>query len=685
MKLFTTVFRRKRGVVLFVAAFLFPLIFVVLAGIDTFSKRQKTTRNLLESNLWFSGRTALEQLEQQFNELEKGLLNDSSFYHLYKGDRLEPIKSNPYFFLIDTTYKILYPSVAEDNDNNLLVVDQNWKSAYKESMDKAKIAELSNQTYSAAVASYQKSLTLAQTKQQEALAIEGLARSYWSVRNNAKAIEYYQLLKNKYSQTINLSGHPYGLTAPLQLHVIGKQMGKEVFGTDSLLKTYQLMLDRHWLINSSCYFFFKQEYESVLEIDNSAEVPEFEKVLKCSQFLENHVIPLVKEKEKYSELNKTVDINSAYLEAKDAQYLVSFKKLYFPELNKTCLAGIYWNLDSIKIDIIPNLLKKLEMETSLEFRLVNNKNTNLLTGEPANIPEESLKLTFNNIPFPWELVAIQPGYKKLESDAKREVIIYGLLLVIIIALMVFAVFALMREITRETNSMLLQTEFVHNVSHELKTPLSLIRLYGETLLIKEDLPEKDQKEGLQIITKESERLTHMINNILDFSKIEMGRKEFDLKPGDLKKVVQNTLDSYRYHLLKKGFKINEELESNIPQVTFDKSAVEGILINLLSNAIKFSGNTKQVAIRLKMSKVNIILEVADQGIGIPEKELKNIFDRFYRVKEKSEFEARGSGLGLTLVKHAVEAHDWRIIVKSKLEEGTAFSIFIPVNPKKEEK
>jgi signal transduction histidine kinase len=213
----------------------------------------------------------------------------------------------------------------------------------------------------------------------------------------------------------------------------------------------------------------------------------------------------------------------------------------------------------------------------------------------------------------------------------------------------------------------------------------LIRLYGETLLLKENLPKKDQKEGLQIITKESERLSHMINNILDFSKIEMGRKEFDLKPGNLKEVIENTLDSYRYHLLKKGFKITEELESNIPKVLFDISAVEGILINLLSNAVKFSGNTKQVAVRLKMLKENIILEVADKGIGIPEKELKNIFNRFYRVKGNSEFEARGSGLGLTLVKHAVQAHDWKITVKSKVKEGTTFTIFIPFNPKKEEK
>lgn len=685
MKLFTNIFHRKRGVILFIAAFLFPLFFVVLAGIDTFSKRQKTTRNLLESNLWFSGRSALEQLEQQFSELENGGLNISFFSRLQKEERSKPINSNPYFFQLDTFFNILYPFAADDDSGDLSIFDKNWKSGYREAMESAKIAELSSQTVSNAVANYRKSLTLAQTKQQEALAIEGLARSYLKSKNYTKAIEYYMLLRNKYSQTINLAGHPYGLTAPLQLHTIGKQMGKEIFGQDSLKSTYILMLNRYWLIGPASYFFFKKEYESLLDSDVNFEESEFKKVLKCNRFLETQVIPLVMEKEKYSEFNKTVGINRTYLETEDGQYLISFKKLYFSELDNTYFAGICWNLDSVKTKVIPVMIANLEKETSLEFKLVDNKNINHFTGDSVNNPDEVLKLSFSNIPFPWSLLAIQPGYKKLESDAKRELIIYGFLLLIIIALMLFAVFALLREITRETNSMLLQTEFVHNVSHELKTPLSLIRLYGETLLLKENLPEKDQKEGLQIITKESERLSHMINNILDFSKIEMGRKEFDLKPGNLKEVVENTLDSYRYHLLKKGFKITEELESNIPKVLFDISAMEGILINLLSNAVKFSGNTKQVAIRLKMSKENIILEVADKGIGIPKKELTNIFERFYRVKGNSDFEARGSGLGLTLVKHAVDAHGWQITVKSKPQVGSTFSIFIPVNLNKEEK
>ena len=668
---------------MFVAAFLLPLFFVVLAGIDTFSKRQKTTRNLLESNLWLSGRSALEQLEQRFGDIEKNWLNTTYFNQLLKEDRNKPVNSNPYFFLIDTTYKITFPAIADDNESDLLIPEQIRNSDFRKWMDRAKSAELSNSRFSGAISNYEKCLSFARTTQQEALAVEGLARSNLGNKNYKKAIQFYRLLNTKYNQTKNLAGHPYGLTAPLQLYTIDKIVKENIYERDSLYQIYRMMLDRHWLISPSCYLFFKSEYESVLDIDNRSKESEFEKVLKFNRFIGNLVIPLIKEREKYTAFNQTDEINRTYLETEEAQYLISFKKMDFSESDITCFAGICWNLDTVIIRIIPGIIENLEEETNLEFQLVDNKNINIFTKDPVNISKESLTLSFNNIPFPWTLVAIQPGYNKLESDAKTQLIVYGLLILIIIALMLFAVFIFVRDIGRETDSMLLQTEFVHNVSHELKTPLSLIRLYGETLLYKDNLPEKDRKEGLQIITKESERLSHMINNILDFSKIEMGKKEFDLKPGNLAYVVENTLDSYRYHLLKKGFEIKIDIDNNIPVVLFDRSAVEGILINLFSNAIKFSDETKKIAISLKKTPETIVLEVADKGIGIPEKELKNIFNRFYRVKVNSDFEARGSGLGLTLVKHAVDAHGWQITVKSKPGEGSVFSIFVPVNINKE--
>lgn len=697
MGLFSSVLRRKRGVIFFVAAFMLPLFFVVGVSIDTFSKRQKTTRNLLESNLWLSGRSALDQLEAEFIELENTCFNADYFSSLLTGDSLQmgnslgvsdslregnsfkTSETIPGSFLLDQDFRVVYPKTAENTDLNLLSKQSSWNTRYRLYMSRAETEELARGSYANAARNYQRSIGLAITRQQEALAIEGLARSMLAAQNYRQAIGNYQRLKNNYSQITNLGGHPYGISAPLQLYAIGALTGEEIFGNDSLLASYRLMKEGHWLITSSSYFFFKAEYASLLKLEVDTLDSRFERILKFDQFLGDRVIPAIKERSGFSDIDKALETKRIYIQADDAQYLVSFKEMSVPDADHRYIGGIRWNLDTVMATMIPPLLAELENETGLEFLLVQSNLTNLSTAEAEQIPEESITLTFSQVPFPWTLVAIQPGYEKLDSDVKIQLIIYGSLVGIIIILMFFGVYVLLRDIGRETDSMLLQTEFVHNVSHELKTPLSLIRLYGETLLLKEHLPEADRKEGLQIITKESERLSYMINNILDFSKIEMGRKEFDLKPGKLDEVVSTTLDSYRYHFVRKGFIVEEDIEEDIPEVWFDKDAVEGILINLFSNAIKFSDKTKRMEVRLKNTLDAICLVVADQGIGIPPDEVPNIFNRFYRVKSTSNFEARGSGLGLTLVKHAVNAHGWQVEVESTPGQGSVFSIFIPLN------
>ena len=682
MKLLSTVLRRKRGIILFITAFLLPLIFVVVAGIDTFSNRQKTTRNLLESNLWLSGKSALDQIEEEFVEAERNLINVKYFNNLLFDDDLNQEEKNYEIFLIGSDFKVVYPKIGEDR-NNLLSGKQNWNSGYRKYMELALNAELNKQDFPAARENYKKSLTYARSAQQEALSIEGLARAGLAGENYRQAVLHYQLLKNEYPEIENLSCHPYGITAPLQLYAISNRIGENIFGKDSLLITLQLIKDGHWLISSSSYFFFKTEYESILNQENITQNSSYERVLKFNQFLIDFVIPAVKERSDFPEYSQVDETKRIWLQREGQGSMISFKKMLIPKVETYCFAGIRWNMDSIVTHFMLPLFTQLGEESGLEFRLVDHNNTDVLKGEQVAATEENLSFLFRNIPFPWTLVAIQPGYKKLESDAKVQVIIYGFLVVIIILLMLIAVFVLLRDISREADSTLLQTEFVHNVSHELKTPLSLIRLYGETLLFKEHLSAADRKEGLQIITKESERLSYMINNILDFSKIEMGRKEFDLKPGNLAEVVKKTLDSYRYHFVKKGFIIEEEIDQDIPIVLFDKNAVEGILINLFSNAIKFSNRTKTMEVRLRNTPEAICIEVADKGIGIPPDELSNIFNRFYRVKSTSDFESRGSGLGLTLVKHAVDNHGWQIEVESIPGQGSVFSIKIPLNTNEE--
>ncbi len=230
MKLLSNVLRRKRGVILFVAAFMLPLFFVVTVSVDTFTKRRKTTHDLLESNLWLSGRSALDQIESQFHEIEKTHLNVDYLSSLLTGENLKQNDPNPDIFLIDQDFQVVYPETGKDENLHLLMYKRGWNSDYREYMGRAETAALAMRSYSDAIKNYQISLSLAETIQQEGLAIEGLARSHMAGQNYKQAIRYYQVLKNKYNQIDNLAGHPYGISAPLQLYRIGTIIGEEVFG-----------------------------------------------------------------------------------------------------------------------------------------------------------------------------------------------------------------------------------------------------------------------------------------------------------------------------------------------------------------------------------------------------------------------------------------------------------------------
>jgi signal transduction histidine kinase len=275
-------------------------------------------------------------------------------------------------------------------------------------------------------------------------------------------------------------------------------------------------------------------------------------------------------------------------------------------------------------------------------------------------------------------VVTQPALDDVVRATRRDNVFYGVLLGFVVVLMLFGAVLIARDISRETETTRLKTEFVHHVSHELKTPLTLIRLYGETLQRKKSLSKPEQKEAYEIITKESERLSHLINNVLDFSRIEMGKKEFDFKKGNIAEVIRDTLESYRYHLERKGFIIHEDIKDDLREMMFDTEGIASVLINLLSNAIKFSLATKEVSVILFKKDDYAVLQVEDKGIGISAKEISRVFEKFYRSKDVKAADAKGSGLGLTLVKHITEAHGGKVEVQSEPGQGSTFSILLPI-------
>jgi signal transduction histidine kinase len=235
-----------------------------------------------------------------------------------------------------------------------------------------------------------------------------------------------------------------------------------------------------------------------------------------------------------------------------------------------------------------------------------------------------------------------------------------------------------RNVARELALAKLKSDFVSNVSHELRTPLALIRLYAETLELGRIANPGKRQEYYEIIRKESERLTSLINNILDFSRIESGKKEYSFRETDVADLVRSTLESYRFEIEQNGFQFEQKIDNDLPQVYVDREAISRSLLNLVNNAVKYSGAEKYLGVNLYRHNGGVNLEVVDHGIGISAKEQPKIFEKFYRVSDPLVHDTKGSGLGLSLVRHVVQAHGGEVAVESEPGHGSKFIITLPV-------
>ncbi|MEW6735164.1 MAG: HAMP domain-containing sensor histidine kinase, partial [Acidobacteriota bacterium] len=264
--------------------------------------------------------------------------------------------------------------------------------------------------------------------------------------------------------------------------------------------------------------------------------------------------------------------------------------------------------------------------------------------------------------------------------AKRVFAINLSLSILMMGLVVGGIVLALRTAARAMKLSQMKADFVSNVSHELRTPLASIRVFGEFLRLgRVKAPEKILEYG-EYIEMESRRLTQLINNILDFSKIESGRKIYNFEETDLTAVIVETLKAFEVRLNQHGFTVDfQPPQQPLPAAIVDADAVAQAFVNLLDNAIKYSEASKEIIVRLEHKDRYVTISVTDHGIGIPAQEQEKIFEKFYRVSTGLVHNVKGSGLGLSIVKHIVEAHGGLVTVNSKLGLGSTFTIYLPVS------
>ena len=313
---------------------------------------------------------------------------------------------------------------------------------------------------------------------------------------------------------------------------------------------------------------------------------------------------------------------------------------------------------------------------------ISNENQRLLY---TNAEAQGGYLLESNFDHPFSNWKAQIGLKNANFDElARNSFLHSAGATLLVLVFLFCGLALtLRAADREARLAQAKSNFVANVSHELKTPLSLLSLFSEILELGRVNNEEKKSEYYRIIRHESLRLNKVIDNILDFSKIEAGRKTYSFADGDMAEVIENVLSSYRYQIINSGFEIQSNIQPDLPPVLIDRDAMEQAISNLIDNAIKYSGAVKQLSITTKTVGSDLSIEVADHGIGIPRAEQAKVFEKFYRVGNGLVHDVKGSGLGLSLVKHIIEAHNGTISVESEVGKGSRFTILLPLSHRRE--
>ncbi|MFO0594532.1 MAG: HAMP domain-containing sensor histidine kinase [Myxococcaceae bacterium] len=299
--------------------------------------------------------------------------------------------------------------------------------------------------------------------------------------------------------------------------------------------------------------------------------------------------------------------------------------------------------------------------------------------EAALGPRELAGLVLPSPLQDFRLVVQATGEDPVATASTRNRVVYSVLLGLFYVTLALGVIYTGRTLYREARLSRLKTDFVSLISHELRTPITSIRMFIETLALGRVKDPREMQTVLELLSKETARLSGMIESVLDWSRIESGKKSYrkeKVAPGAL---AQTAVEAFKAQHIGEEVALSVDVTPGLGPIEIDHDAIAGAVLNLLQNAWKYSRpDDRRVAMRVVKDDEFVVFEVEDHGVGIPRREQKRIFERFYRVDSLLTRDTEGSGLGLSIAQRIVQAHDGWISVDSVPGQGSTFRVHLPL-------
>lgn len=630
-------------------------------------------RELLEKKISEEERDLTKRFASDFqNKLESLILKFSDYLQndtspdLQDLKKIDSIDGLINYVVIDSKGSYLVPYFV---NNKQSLTELKPSKNYLDRLRSAENNEFVTGDFKSAAFFYLQTLKVAVTKSDSAHVYNSIARLYVKMNLQQKAFDTYKTILTKFSSTANSSGFPYvyfsiikllKISNPSNFEQLQKLLLSFLYGLDD--GTIPLNDSSAELLDSIAAW--QKNYQDSL--NNELYRGLIERNKNSLLIINNYKIPIEKIlKENNDEF--TIDQNANFLRIKSTSGNTDELMLFFKR--QTNSVGFIIGLKPLFMGVLQNQQMsnlKFDYEIKLVEKTGNNylSNTNLIT-------RTEFSPHFEN-----SLIQVSLKNKNIIDDSvlKRK-ITYGIGLFLFLGTMVLGLYLLIQDVNREKRMNKLRADFISNVTHELKTPLTAINMFAEALNMGKATSDSSQKKYTNIIVKESENLKRMINNILEFSRKENNKLSYKLEYSNLTNIVNSAIKEMDYFLEINQIDVNLNISTNI----FANVYPEGIkqaLSNLISNAIKYSSSNKKLSIQLFKKENEIFIEVEDFGIGIPPEKLELIFEKFYRVNSSENETASGTGLGLTVTKDIIEEQHGKLLVESTLGKGSKFTIVL---------
>jgi len=363
------------------------------------------------------------------------------------------------------------------------------------------------------------------------------------------------------------------------------------------------------------------------------------------------------------------------------EYLILAAAILSEQGNKFLgLLGAKINNDYLLNHEINSVMEDFPFSQEASFAVSTLTGQQLLGNSSPSAKRHTVTEYFENNFPPWRVEFFTGGMEDFGIVNIKKNFYFWTILTILV-LLTFGTVLVVSTIAHEMEVLRIKSDFVSSVSHEFKTPITSIKALIERLRQGKVKSSHKKKEYYSVISQDADKLNSLVRNILDFSKVEEGRSEYIFKETDVAQLVEDEIENFERAKIYAGIKIDLQISRNIPRLYVDSVAFSLALNNILENAVKFSLGEKEIFVKVTKDAENIIIEVEDKGMGISSSDMDKIFDKFYQGKSATQQSVKGTGLGLTLVKHVMDAHEGKVLVKSKIGQGSTFSLVFPIEKK----